>query len=166
MGRSSKKGDRIHLKKQIMSYPTGELDRILERMSYENLDGYIGKYTFSDGEITVAEYLSALIVGKGLRKKTVISRSGVSENLGYKILNGTKVTTDRDKIIGLCIGAGLSVEQTNQALALAKLGALYSRNARDAVIIVGLNGGITNVMDINEQLEMRSLRLLNLHEKR
>ena len=119
-----------------------QLNQILRQTGLDSLDQYIQRYTDSERELSVSDYMTEIIFHKGLRKKAVISRSGVSENLGYKLLNGTKKTTDRDKIIGLCIGAGMTVDETNRALIMARLGPLYCRSARDAVLTVGLQCGI------------------------
>ena len=143
-----------------------QLNQILRQTGLDTLDQYIKKYADSEDELSVSDYLTGIIFHKGLRKKAVISRSGVSENLGYKLLNGTKTTTDRDKIIGLCIGAGMTVEETNRALVMARLGPLYCRSARDAVLTVGLQCGISSVIEMNELLGSRGFRLLNLHESR
>lgn len=143
-----------------------QLNQILRQTGLETLDQYIRQYTDSDSNLLVSDYMTDIILHKGLRKKAVISRSGVSENLGYKLLNGTKTTTDRDKIIGLCIGAGMTVEETNRALVMARLGPLYCRSARDAVLTVGLQCGISSVIEMNELLGSRGFRLLNLHESR
>ncbi|MBQ7447016.1 MAG: hypothetical protein IJV59_03590 [Eubacterium sp.] len=143
-----------------------QLNQILRQTGLETLDQYIRKYTDTDSNLSVSDYMTDIILHKGLRKKAVISRSGVSENLGYKLLNGTKTTTDRDKIIGLCIGAGMTVEETNRALVMARLGPLYCRSARDAVLTVGLQCGISSVIEMNELLGSRGFRLLNLHESR
>ena len=143
-----------------------QLNQILRQTSLETLDQYIRQYTEPETKLSVSDYLTRIILHKGLRKKVVISRSGVSENLGYKLLNGTKTTTDRDKIIGLCIGAGMSVDQTNRALTMARLGALFCRSQRDAVLTVGLQSGISSVIEMNELLGSRGFRLLNLHESK
>ena len=143
-----------------------QLNQILRQTGLETLDQYIRKYTDTDSNLSVSDYMTDIILHKGLRKKAVISRSGVSENLGYKLLNGTKTTTDRDKFIGLCIGAGMTVEETNRALVMARLGPLYCRSARDAVLTVGLQCVISSVIEMNELLGSRGFRLLNLHESR
>jgi len=143
-----------------------QLNQILRQTGLDSLDQYIQKYTDSERKLSVSDYMTEIIFHKGLRKKAVISRSGVSENLGYKLLNGTKKTTDRDKIIGLCIGAGMTVDETNRALIMARLGPLYCRSARDAVLTVGLQCGICSVIEMNELLGSRGFRLLNLHESR
>ena len=143
-----------------------QLNQILRQTGLDSLDQYIRQYTDSETELSVSDYMTDIILRKGLRKKAVISRSGVSENLGYKLLNGNKTPTDRDKIIGLCIGAGMTVEETNRALVMARLGPLYCRSARDAVLTVGLQCGISSVIEMNELLGSRGFRLLNLHESR
>ena len=150
------------MKREISPRSTQELDRVLQEKDYKSLDDYLEMYTFQDGDISAADYLTERILAGNLKKKDVIARSGVAESLGYRLLNGTKMTTDRDKIIGLCIGAQLTLEETDIALRLAGFGKLYSKNRRDAVIIYGIQNGYKNVMELNEELEKRGLEILNL----
>lgn len=78
---------------------------------------------------------------------------------GYQVLNGTKKPS-RDKILQLCIGGSFSLKETNKVLKLGNCGELYSKNTRDAVIILGINKKL-NVLQINELLFTRELDCLN-----
>ena len=140
---------------------TVELDQILSQTKTGELDDYLNTQTVSSAE-SVAEYLTSFLAQTGQKKKDVISRSGLSEAYGYHILNGTKVTNDRDKILGLCIGAGMDLVSASRALKLAGFSPLYSKIDRDAVIMLCINRGINNVLSVNEELEKRGMPRINL----
>lgn len=142
---------------------TSDLDKILEGTGPEGIGSYLTEYTLEDHD-NVADFLSARIVETKQKKKDVIARAGLSEQYGYQILNGSKTTSDRDKIIGLCIAAGLDITCTNRALKLSGFSPLYSKIDRDAVIMIGINNGLCSVMDLNELLEKHGMNILNLGE--
>ena len=140
---------------------TTELDQILNQTKTSELDDYLNTQTIST-EGSVAEYLSAFLARTGQKKKDVIARSGLSEAYGYHILNGTKNTNDRDKILGLCIGAGMDLMHISRTLKLAGFSPLYSKIDRDAVIMICINRGVNNVLAVNEELEKRGMQRINL----
>ena len=81
---------------------------------------------------------------------------------GYQLLNGSKTTKDRDKILGLCIAAGLSIKQTERVLKMSGFSPLYSKVDRDAVILICMNKGLRSVIKVNEELDKRGMPMLNL----
>ncbi len=117
---------------------------------------YIDKYTGA-GYDTFAQYFNEYIGENNLILSEVIDRSGISKNYAYNIVNGSR-NPSRDKIIALCIGAGMNVSTCNRALKIAKEGVLYPKDERDARIIIGINSGITKVIDINIVLEQAGLQ--------
>lgn len=68
----------------------------------------------------------------------------------YQILNGTK-NPGRDKILALCIAAGVDYEETQRALALSNMGKLYPRRREDSIIIFALEQKLS-VLQTNELL--------------
>lgn len=142
---------------------TTELDKILNQTDTSGLDAYLSENTLKKHE-TADELLSAHIEATGQKKKDVIARAGLSEQYGYQLLNGSKTTSDRDKLLGLCIAAGLSIKQTDRVLKISKFSPLYSKIDRDAVIMLCMNHGIQNVIGVNEELEKRGIEILNLKE--
>ena len=70
----------------------------------------------------------------------------------YQILNGRR-TPSREKALRLCIGAGLSLEETQRVLELGKLGVLYPRDRRDAILIFAVRSGLdtTETDDLLDQ---------------
>lgn len=140
---------------------TTELDQILNQTGTSDLDAYLSENTLKKHE-TAAEYISAYLNETGQKKKDVIARACLSEQYGYQLLNGSKTTTDRDKILGLCIAAGLSIKQTGRVLKMSKFSPLYSKVDRDAVIMLCMNQGIRSVIKVNEELDKRGMQMLNL----
>ncbi len=133
----------------IHNKSTTELDKILNQTDTSGLDAYLSENTLKSHE-TAAELLSAHIDATGQKKKDVIARAGLSEQYGYQLLNGSKKTTDRDKLLGLCIAAGLSIKQTDRVLKMSKFSPLYSKIDRDAVIMICINKKMNNIMQVNE----------------
>ena len=142
---------------------TTELDKILNQTDTSGLDSYLSENTFKKHE-TAAELLSAHIETTGQKKKDVIARAGLSEQYGYQLLNGSKTTTDRDKLLGLCIAAGLTIKQTDRVLKMSGFSPLYSKIDRDAVIMICINKRMNNILQVNDVLEDHSLPIINLVE--
>ncbi|MBQ8941004.1 MAG: XRE family transcriptional regulator [Firmicutes bacterium] len=101
--------------------------------------------------LSLIDYFNILIDEKQVRKKDVIKKSAVNQTYGYQILDGTKKSPSKDKLIQLCFGMGATVEEANRILALANAGTLYSKNRRDCIIIFALNKGLT-IYELNDLL--------------
>ena len=99
----------------------------------------------ADGRTTIAE---------------LMKRSRINRNYGYNIINGKRLNPSRDKIIALCIAAGLTVGETQETLAAAKAGPLYYRNERDVRIAGALNNGVRDVLKVNLMLSEHGLEPL------
>jgi transcriptional regulator with XRE-family HTH domain len=80
----------------------------------------------------------------------LIRRSGIERTYFYQIMNG-KRKPGRDKVLLLCLAAGLSLEETQHALACGQHSLLYVRNRRDAVLVFALNNQLS-VQDTQELL--------------
>jgi hypothetical protein len=139
--------------------PTGALADALGRHDERTLGEFEREYAAQLTEQSFAGYMSELIARKGLKKSEVIRDSEIHITYAYQILNGLKAP-GRDKVICLCIGAGCTLKETQRALALAKLGSLYARRLRDAVIILALNQGIHKAMVVNQMLAAMNQELL------
>ena len=63
----------------------------------------------------------------------IIRNSDVEKSYYYQIIKGNRIPS-RDKVIRLCIGAGLSPEETSQALILNENAPLYMNRKRDRAI--------------------------------
>ena len=118
---------------------TGELLSILNSADdSSDLEKYLSNHTSDSKALSFAEYFCSILDAKHLSRAQVIRESGIERTYGYQLLNGLR-QPGRDKILCLCIAAGLSLKETQRALEISQAGILYSRCRRDAVIIFALN---------------------------
>ena len=82
----------------------------------------------------------------------IVSRAGFGE-YAYQIINGRKKPVSRDRIIALCIAAGMSIKETDRALRLADHYKMNPKDERDVRIVVCMNNGMNNVVDVNIELD-------------
>lgn len=106
----------------------------------------------------VSRALNIIIAEKNLKKADVIAKSGIETHYAYQIFSGTK-TPSRDKVIMLCIGMNLSVEDTQQLLKITGYAQLYSKEKRDNVLLFGIIKNLS-IIDINDLLYEMGLELL------
>lgn len=138
---------------------TDRLDKILQKVgSDKEVEQFVKEYTADQYE-TFADYFNEYICSHELEIADIISRSNISKNYIYNIINGRR-NPGRDKVIALCIGAGMNVREINRGLKIAGLGVMYAKNERDARIVVAVNRGIRNVIDINIMLEKQGQDIL------
>lgn len=95
-------------------------------------------------------YLEQLIAIKPYSKREIIERSGLHEIYAYQIFAG-KRSPSRDKVIALCFGMGLNVEEAQHLLNRAGVAELYPRDRRDSIILFALKEGLS-VMECDELL--------------
>lgn len=115
-----------------------------------------------NGQLLFHEYFNAYVAAHKLDTTQIIKRSGVSRNYIYSILNGKRTNPGRDKVLALCIAAGMKYSEVNRGLKIARQGVLYSKIERDARIIVGINKGITDIVKLNLYLDSNGVAPLDL----
>lgn len=131
---------------------TAALMEVLKAARPGDVPGYQAKHlsqTFSN----FAAYMDGLIEEKGLKRQDIFQKADLPQKYGYKLLSGESHTTDRDKLLRLFLAMGLTLVQTQRALALYGLPALYPRRRRDAILIIALNRGISSVDAVNDWLK-------------
>lgn len=89
-------------------------------------------------ERPLCELIDEIIKDKKLKKSEVVARSGLNRIYGYQILSGKRIPS-RDKLIALCFGLKLDLDETNRLLKRAGLSELYAKNKRDSIIIFAIN---------------------------
>jgi hypothetical protein len=136
---------------------TDELMKTLQ--SSNNIEQYMKENSEYLIDSSLSEYLNKLIKEKQLVKSTVIKKSELNEIYGYQIFSGTRMPS-RDKLICLCIGMGLDLEETQQTLELTGLAPLYPKNKRDSIMIFEIQKQ-QNVCEINEVLYNSGENTLN-----
>ncbi len=102
--------------------------------------------------------LIALLTDKSMNKADVIARSCIENHYAYQIFNGKK-TPSRDKVVMLCYGFSLSVEEAQQLLKISGYAQLYIKDSRDNVLLFGLTKALT-VIEVNCLLYELGLALL------
>lgn len=141
---------------------TRSLSRVLERLSEDRSADRFIEENREKRFVSFHGYINQMIAERNLSVSEVIRRSGISRNYVYNILNGHKKNPGRDKVIALCVGAGLNYTQTQKGLELTGAAPLYPRNARDVRIAVAINRGIREVSRLNLLLEEYDLEPLDV----
>ena len=72
-------------------------------------------------------------------KKTKIAdvarKAHMSSSYLYKLGEGKRKSPTRNKALQICFGLGLDIDESNELLKLAGVGVLYSKIARDSIIM-------------------------------
>ena len=84
------------------------------------------------------DYFRSLPSVQQLESSEMIQKSGLERSYYYQVMKGTR-SPGRDKILRLCIAAGLSLRETTRALELGGCAPLYPKNRRDIILTVAIN---------------------------
>lgn len=137
-----------------MEKTTNSLTNVLRKTKPERIDEYLRNNSgeLLNGDHPFSVYMKNCIKEKGLQQKDVFLAADISDGYGYKLLSEEKHTKQRDMILRLCLGAKLTLEETQRALKIYGMSPLYSRLPRDAVIIVAIESGIYEISQLNQLL--------------
>lgn len=113
---------------------------------------------------TLQEHLEKLLSLKGMKRQDVIKNAELDSNYINQLFSGIRTKPNRNQTLALAFGFGLNIEETDRLLKIAGVGALYSRNKRDAVIINSLENG-KSLAQTNEILSSFELETLADHKK-
>ena len=140
-----------------MEKTTSELTEILKRSKSVNdfFEQQAGELEFE----SIGSYLEFLLNIKGITKQRAIQMANLDASYAYQIFNGNRKNPGRNKIIMLCFGMSLSLEETKKLMRLAKVSELYIRDSRDAVIMYSLEHHLT-LIDTNEELFSKGMEIL------
>lgn len=143
--------------------PTDELNDLLVDMRPDQL-----KHYFKDNEKYLVDekkafyyYMKDVLDEKDIKLKDVYSFAGVTESYGSKILTMEKHTKNRDLIIRFCVAGHFNWDETNRALKLYGFNELYSKDSRDAVLIVAINNRVFDFDKIDEMLMQHGMERLS-----
>lgn len=140
---------------------SAEAQKRLRKIRYSNeIETYIKEFC-GLRHLTFAEYLNHMMASKGIKTADVLKNSGVNRNYGYNIINGIRSNPSRDKVIALCIGTGMNLQEMQLALDIARTGRLLYFDERDVRIAAAVNSGICKVVEINMILSEHNLRLID-----
>lgn len=124
--------------------------RTVEEYFEENDDDIF----FGDLKEQISHYLTI----KKLDKSDVVRRSNLDRVYCYQIMNGTK-KPKRDKLIMLCFGLDLNLEECQHLLKTCGYAPLYPRNTRDSIIIFSIEHK-KSLVDTNIKLSEYALEIL------
>lgn len=118
---------------------TSDLARILSNIdSTKEMEQYMEIPKVADGFRSFPEYFQSLDKVKEMDRGELIRNSGLERSYFYQVMKGTR-SPGRDKVLRLCLAAGLNLRQTTRALELSGNAALYARNRRDIILTVAVN---------------------------
>ena len=135
---------------------TGDLGQ--ELMNQPNLDAYIRDNQAQFSDCSVIDLLLQLFDRKSFSKAELARHAGISEVYLHQVFSGRRKPS-RDRLLCLCIGMRLSLEQTQHLLKHAGYARLYPKSHRDAIICFGLLHGFS-LYDINDKLFVENEKTL------
>lgn len=110
-------------------------------------------------DLSLSEYLRQLLEKYNLEKSDVFRRAKMTEsNYGYELFRDDSKKASRDKLIQICVGFPLTIEETQEVLRYGKVGTLYPRDERDAYILFALKNGY-DVAQLNDLLFTNGLKV-------
>lgn len=141
---------------------TEKLNKVLKSAHIEDFDNFKSenKDKLTSYDYAFSNYMHDLIDKSDLNMQQLAVRAGLVESTFRDTINETKAK-DRDKIIRICVAMELTLEETNRALKLSKLSELYSKEKRDALIILCINNKVYNVDKVDELLTENNFNKLN-----
>ena len=114
---------------------TDDLSQAL--MEEPSIDSYLRENRpFFAGQ-SIGELLGAYYERTDLSKAALDRKAGMSEVYLHQVFAGRR-NPSRDRLICLCVGLEVSLEEAQQLLKLASYAPLYPRLKRDAIISYGI----------------------------
>ena len=108
----------------------------------ESIEDFSREYCNCFVDVTFKDYLSSLLEAYGISKYAAVKASGLSDSYAFQIFQGHK-SPSRDKLLSLAIGMQISLKECQRLLKLAGVNELYAKNRRDAILIFGLERGLS-----------------------
>lgn len=139
-----------------MQKSTEELLKILKNTP--DLNTYLSEEKENISSLSLADYLNNLCVQKNISPAQCIKNTNLARTYAYQIFSGQK-HPDRNKVLALCFGFSLSLDETQNLLKTTGYPILYAKTKRDSVIIFGLHRNCS-LTDVNELLFEMNMELI------
>ena len=141
---------------------TTELEKILGQTATSEIGAYLSGNAQSllQAERPFSAYLHQMLKKYGKTQQEVFLQADLPMRFGYKLLSEEKHTRQRDFILRICYAVGMTLEETQKALTLYGMAALYPRIPRDAVLMIAFNQHKGNLADVNALLAAHQLPAL------
>jgi hypothetical protein len=118
--------------------PTEKL--LSELMASDDFESYYMGNKQHMNALSLQKYLAVLCESKNITPHELIRSVDIDRVFGHQIFSGRRNPT-REYIIKLAFGLGLTVEECQRLLTIAKCNQLYPRVPRDAAFIHCLHSG-------------------------
>lgn len=140
-----------------MKKTTEELLKTLKHT--QNFDTYLKKESDNITACSLSEYLNRLCAEKEMSPAQCIKDSGLDRTYAYQIFSGEKHPI-RDKVLALCFGFSLTLEETQSLLKNTGYPPLYPRDGKDSLIIFALQHKLS-LSDLNHLLLEKKYTVLH-----
>ena len=132
---------------------------INEIKTTDRIESFISENTEEIQELSLSEYLRKLLQKYNLEKSDVFRRAKMTEsNYGYELFRDDSKKASRDKLIQICVGFPLTIEETQEVLRYGKVRTLYPRDERDAYVLFALKNGY-DMAQLNDLLFAHGLKV-------
>ena len=123
-----------------MAKTTDNLMKMINK--HDKLDRYLAESKNKLIDCSLNEFLEKLLEKYNANKADVLKRCGINQIYGYQIFAGSKMPT-RNKVIALCFGFPLNIEDSQYLLQHAGASILYPKVKRDSIILFGIDKRFT-----------------------
>ena len=118
---------------------TSNLAKILSNIdSAHEMEEYMDLAKVKDSCQSFPDYFRSLDAVQEMDSGELIRNSGLERSYYYQVMKGTR-RPGRDKVLRLCLAAGLNLKETTRALELSGNAGLYPRKRRDMILTVAVN---------------------------
>ena len=118
---------------------TSNLAKVLTNIdSAQEMEQYLELPEVVNSCQTFPEYFRSLTAVREMDTGELIRGSGLERSYYYQVMKGTR-SPGRDKVLRLCLAAGLNLRETTRALELSGNAVLYPRRRRDIILTVAVN---------------------------
>ena len=130
-----------------------------ELMHASSIDSYIhgNKGLFTNPKITTL--LAEIYEKKSISKAVLARRAGMSEVYLHQVFAGRR-NPSRDRLLCLCVGLEVSLDEAQKLLKQAAYAPLYPKNRRDAIITYGILHHM-QLQAINDKLFLENEKTLS-----
>ena len=118
---------------------TRKLSDILSNIdNTKDMEKFMAEPKVTDSFKNFPDYFRSLDSVQKMESSELIRKSGLERSYYYQVMKGTR-SPGRDKVLRLCLAAGLSLRETTRALELSGNAPLYPKNRRDIILTVSVN---------------------------
>lgn len=130
-----------------------------ELKNASDIEDFVNKNQNEMLDSSLSEYLRQLLEKYGLEKSDVFRRAKMTEsNYGYELFRDDSKKASRDKLIQICVGFPLTIEETQEVLRYGKVRTLYPRDERDAYVLFAIKNGY-DMAQLNDLLFAHGLKV-------